>query len=166
MAVDDLVLQHAVEQLLYREAYLLDLRRWDDWLALYVADAEYYVPAWLSEDELASDPARELSLIYLKGKGRIDDRAFRIRGGDSYASAPLPRSCHVVGNVLVLAAEGETIDVAASWTVHQYGIKGARTHGGRYDYRLRRVDGDLKIAKKTIIFLNDRIDIPIDVYNI
>ena len=52
--------------------------------------------------------------------------------------------------------------------MHQYADrKGQRIHGGRYDYRLKREpSGDLKIARKHITFLNDRVDIPLDVYNV
>ena len=165
--MDELRLRHEVEELLYREAYYLDLRRWDDWLGLFSEDAEYWMPAWISEDELASNPRSQLSLIYSRGRGGLDDRAFRIAGRKSRASTPLPRSCHVLGNILVLEANEETVEVSASWTVHQYTAqKGARVHGGRYEYRLRRQDGRLRIAAKKIIFLNDRIDVPLDIYNV
>ncbi|MEK9904070.1 MAG: aromatic-ring-hydroxylating dioxygenase subunit beta [Rhodospirillales bacterium] len=164
----DLCLQHEAEQLIYREAYLLDMRRFDDWLALFSEDAQYLMPAWVDETTLASDPAKELFLIYFHDKSGLDDRVYRIGTRDSYASTPMPRSAHVVGNVLLLAVSETTIDASCSWTVHQYGDrKGARIHGGRYDYTLRRDDnGVLKIAKKHITFLNDRVDIPIDVYNV
>ena len=92
---------------------------------------------------------------------------FRIRTEDSLASTPLVRSCHVVGNVLVLERTHAEATVSAAWTVHQYNTaKGARVHGGRYEYRLRETDDGLVIAAKTIVFLNDAVDVPLDVYNI
>lgn len=165
--MSDRDLHHAVEQLLYREAYYLDLRQWDAWLDLYLEDAEFWMPAWISETELADDPRAQLSLMYMRDRGGLDDRVFRIRTDDSYASTPMPRSCHVVGNVLILNDDGETVTVSASWTVHQYAsMKGARVHGGRYEYKLRRADDTWKIAAKKVIFLNDKVDVPLDVYNI
>jgi len=164
----DLCLQHEVEQLIYKEAYLLDMRRFDDWLGLYREDAEFLIPAWINETTLATDPSKELFLIYFHNKTGLDDRVYRINTRDSYASTPMPRSTHVVGNVLVLAASETNIEASCSWTVHQYSDrKGARIHGGRYDYTFsRHENGDLKIARKHITFLNDRVDIPIDVYNV
>ena len=51
--------------------------------------------------------------------------------------------------------------------MHQYlSAKGPRVHGGRYAYRLRREGEDLRIAAKKITFLNDAVDVPIDIYNI
>ena len=34
------------ENLLYREAALLDEGSWDDWLALFTEDAVFWMPAW------------------------------------------------------------------------------------------------------------------------
>ena len=164
----DLCLQHEVEQLIYKEAYLLDMRRFDDWLELYREDAEFLIPAWINETTLATDPSKELFLIYFHNKTGLDDRVYRINTRDSYASTPMPRSTHVVGNVLLIATSETNIEASCSWTVHQYGDrKGARIHGGRYNYTFsRQENGDLKIARKHITFLNDRVDIPIDVYNV
>ncbi len=160
-------LQLAVERLLYREAWLLDERRFEDWLALFTEDARFWMPAWTGEETLASDPETELALIYIDGKTGLDDRVFRIGAGDSYASLPLPRSCHVVGNVLILSADRGEVEAVASWTVHQYAtMKGARVHGGRYRYRLRFEDGAWRIAAKTVIFLNDGVDVALDIYNV
>lgn len=164
----ELRLQFETERLIYREAYLLDMRKFDDWLALYRDDAEYAIPAWLDETTLATDPNRELFLIYFADKTGLEDRVYRINTRDSYASTPMPRSAHVIGNVLILSSTAEEVEATCSWTVHQYADrKGPRMHGGRYDYRLRRdPDGDLRIAKKHVTFLNDRVDIPLDVYNV
>ncbi|MGY9055846.1 MAG: aromatic-ring-hydroxylating dioxygenase subunit beta [Alphaproteobacteria bacterium] len=160
-------LQLEVERLIYREAYCLDTRDWDGWLACYADDATYWIPAWATETELTTDPEVELALMYMPDKTGLDDRVYRIQSRDSYASTPMPRSCHVVSNVLILDGSVDDMTVATSWTVHLYHHqKGARMHGGRYEYRLRRDEGALTIAAKKIIFLNDKVDVPLDVYNV
>ena len=45
--------QRAVEQFLYRQADILDDRRWDDWLGLFTEDGHYWMP--VSEDQTAAD---------------------------------------------------------------------------------------------------------------
>ena len=65
---------------------------WDDWLALYTEDAEFWVPTWRDEHQLTEDPARELSFIYLQGRALLAERVFRITSGRSAASTPLPRT--------------------------------------------------------------------------
>src|SRR5699024_533381 len=52
-----------VEDFLYREARLLDDRRFEEWLDYYHPDAEYWMPAWDDNGHLTEDPQREISLI-------------------------------------------------------------------------------------------------------
>lgn len=49
---------------LYQEASSLDDKRWDDWLKFYDEKAVFWMPAWDDEDELTTDPQKEISLIY------------------------------------------------------------------------------------------------------
>jgi 3-phenylpropionate/cinnamic acid dioxygenase small subunit len=154
-----------VTRLAYREAMLLDRRRWDDWIDMFTEDAVYWVPAWKNEEETTDDPDGQLNLIYLRDRGGLEDRVFRIETRDSYASVPLDRTVHVVSNVLIESERGDEIEATANCLVHTYGKKGSLTRGGLYDYTLRRVDGALKIARKKITFIDDRLEGPIDVYH-
>ncbi len=154
-----------VTRLVYREAMLLDRRRWDDWIAMFTEDAVYWVPAWKSEEETTDDPDGQLNLIYLRDRGGLEDRVFRIQTRESYASVPLDRTVHVVSNVLVENETDDEIEVTANCLVHTYGKKGGMTRSGLYDYTLRRVDDALKIARKKIVFIDDRLEGPIDVYH-
>ena len=159
--------QLEAERLLYREAYCLDTRDWQGFLDCYWDDASFWMPAWATETELTQDPEVEMALMYMADKTGLDDRVYRIQSRDSYASTPMPRSCHVVGNVLILEGSADAMTVAASWTVHLYHMhKGGRVHGGRYEYKLERRDNVLKITHKKIIFLNDKVDVPLDIYNV
>ncbi len=162
---DDSDLYGEVTRLVYREAMLLDRRRWDDWIDMFTEDAVYWVPAWKNEEETTDDPDGQLNLIYLRDRGGLEDRVFRIESRDSYASVPLDRTVHVVSNVLVERETGNEIEVTANCLVHTYGKKGGMTRGGLYDYTLRRVDDALKIARKKIVFIDDRLEGPIDVYH-
>jgi hypothetical protein len=56
-------------ELLQREGAYLDEQRWDDWLALFVPDCEYWVPSWKDEQTLTGDPQTELSHIYATARG-------------------------------------------------------------------------------------------------
>ena len=163
---NDTDLQAEVTNLVYREAMLLDRRRWDDWIDLYTEDATYWVPAWASEEDTTDDPDTQLNLIYLRNRGGLEDRIFRIESRDSYASYPLDRTVHVVSNVLGENVDGDTIEATANCLVHSYGKKGSLTRGGMYDFTLTRINGDLKISRKKIVFIDDRLEGPIDVYHL
>jgi hypothetical protein len=67
------------EELLYREAALLDEGDWDSWLDLYTEDAVFWMPAWRDEENPTADPDRELSLIYYQGRSGLEDRVHRAR---------------------------------------------------------------------------------------
>jgi len=152
--------------LVYTEALLLDEKRWMAWLALYTEDAVFWMPSWKNESETTADPEIELNLIYLKNRTGLEDRVFRIDSGDSFASVPLDRTTHVVGNVLAAAADDGDLQVRANWIVHAYGLRGASTRSGRYDYVLRRTGEGLRIARKKITMIDDRLEGPVDVYHV
>ena len=162
----DAELEREVAGLINREAMLLDRHRWDEWIDLYSEDAVYWVPAWANEEETTTNPETQLNLIYLRNRGGLEDRVFRIESRDSYASVPLDRTVHVIGNILVERADGEAVEATANCLVHTYGKKGAATRGSLYDFAFRRIDGALKIIRKKITFIDDRLEGPIDIYHL
>ena len=152
--------------LLYREALYLDARRWDDWLALYTEDAVYWAPAMDGDEGWTDDPDNDVSLMYMDRAG-LEARIFRIEGGDSYATDPLPHTSHMVTNVLLNGERDGLTRVTASWSVRSYQrVRGAVTRGGLYEYELRETPDGLGIAHKKIFIHDDRIVGPIDIYNV
>ena len=162
----DAALTAEAADLLYREAYHLDNREWEAWLALYTGDAVFWAPAIAGEEGFSEDPDNEVSLIYLDRPG-LEARIFRIEGRDSFANAPLPHTAHVVSNVRAVGASGTEIEVSATWLVNSFRrIEPPILRAGRYAYTLRRADSGLTIARKTVYVLDDRIVGPIDIFNI
>lgn len=155
-----------VEQFLYAEAACLDERRWDDWLALYEEDAEYWIPSWDSDTDLTRDPNSEISLMYYSSRSGLEDRVFRLRTGRSSASIPLPRTCHMVSNVRAEPAENGRWLARANWTTHLFRLKETHAFFGHYDYLLNRRDGTWRIARKKIVVLNDVIPTVLDIYSV
>lgn len=154
------------EALIYREARLLDEKKWHEWLALYTEDAVFWMPTWASEYETTTNPELELNLLYLKGRANLEDRVFRLETGESYASVPMARTTHVVGGVCVDAANERELEVSASWIVHSYGIHGGLTRGGSYVYTLRRVVEGLRIARKKVTMIDDKLVGPVDIFHV
>lgn len=156
------------EDLLYREAWLLDGGEWDKWIDLFLPDVVFWVPAWRDETTPTSDPDCELSLVYYKGRKNLEDRINRVRSGASIASTPLPRFVHAVTNVVVTEAGASEARVGASFTVHRYDVRAERTDVffGRYEYGLRNVGGQWRIAEKKIFLLNDVIPTVLDFFSI
>jgi len=153
------------QDVIFREARLLDEQRFAEWLDLYVEDALYWMPAWKDEFTLSSDPETELSLVYYHGKDNLRDRVDRLQSGLSPVSRILPRVVHSVTNVMVDAADGDTATVFSSFVTHSFAPRTDRvaTHFGQYEHGLTRVDGEWRIARKVIRLANDLIPTVLDV---
>ncbi|MEI6643976.1 MAG: aromatic-ring-hydroxylating dioxygenase subunit beta [Novosphingobium sp.] len=156
------------EDLLYREALLIDTQRFAEWLELFTPDVEFWMPAWRDETITTEDPDRELSLIYYKGRRNLEDRVMRLTSGLSTASSPLPRVVHQVTNVMVTRADAESADVSAAFTCHRFDVRMNRTDCffGRYEYALVPQDGVWRIARKKIVLLNDTIPTVVDINSV
>ena len=160
-------LYNQVRDLLYLEADLLDRQRWDEWLALYADDCVYWVPSWLSEDELGDDPEMQVNMIYIVGKPGLAARLHRISSGQAYAESPLTRTAHLEDTVRLLEHDGDSISASAKWmTLSADSRMGKQIRGGWYEYELRRTGDALLIGRKKIVLLEDVIDGAVDIHQI
>jgi 3-phenylpropionate/cinnamic acid dioxygenase small subunit len=153
--------------LLEREAVYLDERRWDEWLALYTPDCEYWMPTWKSDDTLTGNPATELSHFYYASRAGLEDRIYRIRSNRSPASTPLPRTTHLLGNVrLVEPAAGDRLRLRSSFVCHVFFPRAKDSHAffGSTEHELVARDGQWLVAKKRIVLQNDYIPTMLDFY--
>jgi 3-phenylpropionate/cinnamic acid dioxygenase small subunit len=154
-------------ELVETEAICLDERRWDDWLALFMPDCEYWMPAWKSDDTLAADPRTELSYFYYAGRAGLEDRLARIRSPGSPASTPMPRTTHILGNIQLLdGATGERMRLRSSWVSHVYFPRqhGTEAFFGHSEHELVLDSAQWKIARKKIVLQNDYIPTMLDFY--
>jgi len=153
-------------ELVHREARLLDEQRWDDWLALYTEDCEYWMPAWKADGTLTTDPRTELSHVYYSSRAGLEDRIVRIRSGKSAASTPMPRTAHILGSVLPLESIADRLRLDSTWVSHVFFPRSNDSHAffGRTEHELVLRDGDWRIAKKKILLQNDYIPTMLDVY--
>lgn len=138
-------LRERVEDFLYEEAALLDEWRLDDWLALFDEHARYVVPALGKAD---SDPRETLGIIdddILRLRGRVT----RLKGRHAFREFPWSRTRRIISNVRLRDA-GEGGDLLASANFLVYRVRGRQTDAfmGRYEYRLREVDGSFTILNR------------------
>ncbi len=148
------------------EGVLLDDRRWDEWLALYSPDCEFWMPTWIDEERLADDPLTQLSQIYYTSRKGLEDRVARIATGRTAASNPLRRTTHQHSNFLLLdAGAGDTLSLRCAWTTHVYdpNSKESLVLFGNSRYTLRGEDGRWIIARKKVVVQNDRLPSMLDV---
>lgn len=159
-------MQHRVEQLLYRLSEACDNQEWDRYLDFFTGDAEFHIPQWRSEHQYTEDPRREMSLIYYASRAGLEDRVYRIRTGKSAACTPMPRTLHLISNVRCETIAAGELDVSVNWVTHYYRFGQSQNFFGRASYRLREQQGGLKIARKHVLLLNDKIDSVLDFYHV
>jgi len=157
----------AGRDVILREAMYLDEQRWDEWLALYTEDCEFWMPAWKADGTPTTNPQAELSHIYYANRAGLEDRIVRIRSGKSPASTPMPRTAHILGTVLPLAAPAaDRLRLRSTWVCHVFFPRSHESHAffGRSEHELVLREGDWRIAKKKILLQNDYIPTMLDIY--
>ena len=154
-ALEALLLQAEVERFFSAEAELLDERRFDQWLDLLHDDVRYWMPiarnVRFDRPELEYTREHREANWFDEGKDTLRKRVQQIMGGDHWAEEPRSRTTHLVANVRVEAVEGSDITAKSRFVVCAYRLE----HdvdlfiGKRVDV-LRRVDGALKVLRRTI----------------
>lgn len=140
--------QHAVEQFLYREARLLDERRWDEWLKLFAPEGMYWVPLAPGQ----TDPINHASLFYEDAMLR-EVRARRLENTRALSQQPPSRTAHLLSNVMLEALEPEIV-VRSMFHLLEWRKLEQRTHGGSYTHHLLRDGASYRIRLKRVDLIN------------
>src|SRR5947207_7239566 len=153
-----LLLRQEVEEFLYREAELLDERRYEEWLELFTEDAHYWMP--MRRNVPADESEREFTRDGLdvnwfdEGKDTLTRRVKQIRTGVHWAEQPPSRICHMVSNVQILGARPagpapDELDVKSRFLLYRNRVETETDMlVGKREDTLRRVDGALRIARR------------------
>jgi 3-phenylpropionate/cinnamic acid dioxygenase small subunit len=148
-----------LEQLLYREAMLLDDKRWQDWLALYTEDCFYWVPSVVGQ----ADPVNTISL-FAENRMMMEMRIIRITHPHAWSQEFPTRTSHLVGNVMIDAENGAGADggigpkadlvLRSSLQVLEFRKEDQRLFGGTVRHWLREDGTGWRIALKRIDLIN------------
>jgi 3-phenylpropionate/cinnamic acid dioxygenase small subunit len=162
----DETLLRDVEQFLFREARLLDERKFHDWLGLFTEDVHYWMTARLNRYPRGSkaiailDPDRYSDEDITDELGLFDEdiktltaRVARLDTGMAWAEDPPSRTRHFISNIEVEPdASGAEVTVHCNFIV--YRSRGETEQdffvGARVD-KLRRADGGWKIAGRRMV---------------
>jgi benzoate/toluate 1,2-dioxygenase subunit beta len=138
------------EDFLYREARILDDRRHREWLEMFADDATYWIPC--NGDGI--DPDREISLAFDNLK-RLKDRVERLDSGLAHAQLPPSRTKRLISNVQIEEASESEATIVSGFILYELRRSKERIFAGRYEHRLRRIDGEWKIASKKVVLVNN-----------
>ena len=154
-----------IEQFLYREARLLDERRFGEWLDLFTEGARYRmslrsnlyprsskaiaVLAPAPNDEAAEE---DMLAVLDETKETLAGRIARLDTGMAWAEDPPSRTRHFVANIEIEPREPGVVEVRANFLVYKSRAETEQDIyiGSRRD-TLHRVGGTLKIAGRRLI---------------
>jgi 3-phenylpropionate/cinnamic acid dioxygenase small subunit len=157
-----------VEQFLYREARLLDERRFHEWLELFTDDVRYWMAARRNrypksskaiaildpDRHVEEDSTEDLELAILdENKQTLTARVARLDTGTAWAEDPPSRTRHVLANIEVERGDaGSELEVYSNFIVYRSRSQTEQDFyvGARRDV-LRRVDGAWMIARRKLI---------------
>ncbi len=159
-------LQKSVEQFLYRKSELCDRHQWVDYLELFDESSEIHIPQWDSEHVYTTDPKKGMSLMYYPTRAGLEDRVFRIGTGKSSASNPLPRTLHMVSNVMIQQVSDSQLEAKAKWQKHVYRFGQTSYFFGDATYLLKPAGFSWLIMNKHVLLPNDTIDSVLDFYHV
>jgi len=160
-ALERLLVKEEIEDLLYREAELLDERRYEEWLDLFTDDCHYFMP--MRKNVPHDAPEREFTRAgtdvnwFDEGKDTLTRRVRQIRTGVHWAEEPPSRICHLVSNVQILATSPpgplpSQVEVKCRFLIYRNRVETETDLlVGKREDRLRRIDGGWKIARRKII---------------
>ncbi len=139
------------EQLLLREARLLDEARFDEWLGMFAPDAWYWVP---SEPGQAS-PRSTVSLIY-DDRRLLETRVRRLSNPRNHSQVPRSRTSRIVANVTIeeLSADGTACTVRSKLHLLEYRRETQRIFGATCFHRLIRAANGILIVWKRVDLVN------------
>ena len=159
--LDRLLLKAEIEEFLYREAELLDERRYEEWLALVAEDVRYWMP--MRRNVKVGEHEREFTRAdhdinwFDEGKDTLKQRVKQILTGMHWAEEPVSRISHMVSNVQLLEVRLSLAEPAEVATKCRFLIYRNRVEtetdilvGKREDW-LRRAGDGWQITRRKII---------------
>ncbi|HEX3465527.1 MAG TPA: 3-phenylpropionate/cinnamic acid dioxygenase subunit beta [Candidatus Elarobacter sp.] len=172
-AADDERTIREIEQFLYREARMLDERRFHEWLELFTADVRYWMPMRsnrypanskaIKRLDRTAPPAEELTGdadagLLDESKDTLTRRIARLDTGMAWAEDPPSRTRHCITNVEIApGGAANELTVYSNFVVYRTRAERERELfvGSRRD-TLRRESGGWKIAARRIV-LDDTV---------
>ena len=151
---EQMLLQFEVEQFLYREAKLLDERRFDEWLNLLTEDIHYWMPirrttTLRQTDQEFTKPGA--MAFFDDDKTFLTLRVQKMAAGNAWSEDPPSRTRHFVTNIYITEIDEDDIAINANFHLYRTRLDSDEDSwiGHREDV-LRRVDGHLMLARRHI----------------
>ena len=144
------MIQHEIEQFLYRQSELLDTKQWQKWIDLFTPDGIYWMPPDASYKTWDGQPA-----IFAEDKNLMTVRKLRVLHPDAWSQRPLWETNHVVSNVVIRkTAKNGDVEVTSRFHMMELRRDDVRHFAGSYFHKLKRVKNQYKIVLQRVDMTN------------
>ena len=142
--------RHAVEQFLYRQAELLDSKKWQDWIDLFAPDGVYWMPPDRSYKTWDGQPA-----IFAEDKNLMTVRMNRVLHPDAWSQRPLWGTNHVVSNVSIQKKhKNGDVEVRSRFHMMELRRDDVRHFAGSYTHHLKKTKSGYAIKLQRVDMTN------------
>lgn len=150
----NLQLQFEISNFYSTEAYLLDHRKFEEWLDVLTDDIVYRMPLRVTREEKDGSNINNDMAYFEETKVSLTTRVKRLRTSSAWAENHAPRTRHLITNVLIeeQGANPDEVTVRTSFLfLRSRGsdIQIEQLFGERLD-TLRKVNGEWKVANRII----------------
>jgi benzoate/toluate 1,2-dioxygenase subunit beta len=140
-----------VEQFLYRQADILDNKRWLEFVDLFTPDGVYWMPAEPSQTTGDGVPS-----IFHEDRDLMTVRAKRITHPRAWSQAPAWGTSHLVGNVTIAGEDKTTGSLLVSSRFHMLEFRrdASRHFAGSYQHHLVPTGDGFRIKLQRVDMVN------------
>ncbi|MED4910943.1 3-phenylpropionate/cinnamic acid dioxygenase subunit beta [Brevibacillus centrosporus] len=146
-------LYYEITQFYYREAYLLDARKFEEWLEILTDDIRYRMPLRATREKKDGSNIVEAMTFFEETKTSLTTRVKRLGTSSAWAEDPAPRTRHFITNILLeTVSEDDKLTVRSHFLFKRSRAQDVGTEelfGERLDV-LQKSGGTWKIASRTI----------------
>lgn len=146
-------LHFEITQFLHQEAYLLDSRKYKEWLELLTDDLVYRMPLRETVEGVGVDNIAVDSSFFEETKKSLTTRANRLYTKSAWVENPATRQRHFITNIMIECTSNANEYKVRSYFLFQRSRGSSHTieqmFGERNDI-IRKVNDDFKIAERTI----------------
>ncbi len=139
----------AVAQFLYRQADLLDSKRWQEWIDLFADDGVYWMPPDASYKTWEGMPA-----IFAEDKNLMNVRMKRVLHPDAWSQRPLWETNHVVSNIVIEKELKNEIVARSRFHMMELRRDDVRHFAGSYVHHLKKTRDSFRIKLQRVDMTN------------
>jgi 3-phenylpropionate/cinnamic acid dioxygenase small subunit len=146
-------LQLEITNFLHQEAYLLDSRKYKEWLELLAEDLVYRMPLRETVEGVGVENIAEDSAFFEETKKSLTTRANRLYTKSAWVENPATRQRHFITNIMIERTTNPNDFKVRSYFLFQRSRGSSHSieqmFGERNDI-IRKVNDEFKIAERTI----------------